>query len=96
MYSEPEYPDYLAPSDAEDPEEDLEEDHTNYPADGGNGNNEPSDDDDGDDDTNDKDEEPFEDEDDDEEEEKHLALAELFCKYPIMEPCTSCWGYRSI
>ncbi|GKD42018.1 hypothetical protein Tco_1266663 [Tanacetum coccineum] len=90
---EPEYPEYLAPSDVEapledqplpadaspialspgyvadsDPEEDLEEDHADYPADGG--------DDDDDDDTDDEDEEPFEDEDDDEEEEEHLALAD--------------------
>nr|GEY46070.1 hypothetical protein [Tanacetum cinerariifolium] len=59
-----------------DPKEDTEEDHTNYPADGGDNDNEPSDndddDDDDDDDTDDEDEEPTEDEDHDEE---HLALA---------------------
>ncbi|GKE72312.1 hypothetical protein Tco_1534353 [Tanacetum coccineum] len=91
----PEYPEYLAPSDAEtpledqllpadasptalspgyvadsDPEEDPEEDHVDYPADGGD-DDEPSGDDD--DDTNDEDEEPFEDEDDDEEEEHLLS-----------------------
>ncbi|GKE00123.1 hypothetical protein Tco_1388106 [Tanacetum coccineum] len=73
---EPEYPEYLTPSDAEapledqslpinalptalspcymadsDPKEDPEEDHADYPADGG----------DDDDDTDDEDEEPFED-----------------------------------
>ncbi|GJT42263.1 hypothetical protein Tco_0950978 [Tanacetum coccineum] len=94
----PEYPEYLAPSDAEapledqplpadasptalspgyvadsDPEEDPEEDHTDYPADGGDGDDEPSDDDDDDDD---EDEEPFEDEDDDVEEDEHLAPAD--------------------
>ncbi|GKA66535.1 putative reverse transcriptase domain-containing protein [Tanacetum coccineum] len=58
----------------EDTEEDPEEDHADYPADGGDGNDEPSDDDD--DDTDDEDEEPFEDEDDDAEEEEHLALAD--------------------
>ncbi|GKB60166.1 hypothetical protein Tco_0916352 [Tanacetum coccineum] len=62
-------PDYVADSDSE---EDPEEDHADYPADGGDGDDEPSDDDD--DDTDDEDEEPFEDEDDDEEE--HLAPAD--------------------
>ncbi|GKF56090.1 hypothetical protein Tco_0166430, partial [Tanacetum coccineum] len=57
-----------------DPEEDSEEDHVNYPADGGDGDDEPSDDDD--DDTDDEDDEPFEDEGDDEEEEEHLALTD--------------------
>ncbi|GKG41599.1 hypothetical protein Tco_0473350, partial [Tanacetum coccineum] len=96
----PEYPEYLAPSDAKAPledqplpidaspialspgyvadsdlEEDPEEDHADYPADGGDADDEPSDDDD---DTDDKDEEPFEDEDDDEEEEEHLALTDSF------------------
>ncbi|GKA39567.1 hypothetical protein Tco_0732118 [Tanacetum coccineum] len=99
---DPEYPEYLVPSDAEapledqplptdalptalslgymvdfdpdkNPEEDLEEDHADYLADGGDDDDEPPDNDD--DDTIDKDEEPFEDEDDDEEEE-HLALAD--------------------
>ncbi|GKD27334.1 hypothetical protein Tco_1233548, partial [Tanacetum coccineum] len=62
-------PGYMADSD---PNEDPEEDHADYPADGGDDDDddEPSDDDD--DDTDDEDEEPFEDEDDDEEEE-HLA-----------------------
>ncbi|GJZ62139.1 hypothetical protein Tco_0618276 [Tanacetum coccineum] len=55
-----------------DLEEDPEEDHADYPADGGDGDDEPSDDNN---DTDDEDEEPFEDEDDDEEEE-HLALAD--------------------
>ncbi|GJU52761.1 hypothetical protein Tco_1226475 [Tanacetum coccineum] len=102
---EPEYPEYLVPSDAEapledqplptdasptalspgyvadsdldeDPKEDLEEDHTDYPTDGGDGDDEPSDDDDYDDDIDDEDEEPFEDEEDDKEEEEHLALAD--------------------
>ncbi|GJZ54591.1 hypothetical protein Tco_0609476 [Tanacetum coccineum] len=50
---------YMADSD---PEEDPEEDHADYPADGGDDDDEPSDDDD-DDDTDDEDEEPFEDED---------------------------------
>ncbi|GKE95940.1 hypothetical protein Tco_1580795, partial [Tanacetum coccineum] len=67
-------PGYVADSD---PEEDLEEDHADYPADGGDGDDEPIDDDNDDDDTDDKDEEPFEDEDDDEEEE-HLAPADSF------------------
>ncbi|GKE23800.1 hypothetical protein Tco_1435312, partial [Tanacetum coccineum] len=63
---------YVADSD---PEEDLEDDHADYPADGGDGDDEPTDDDNDDDDTDDEDEEPFEDEDDDEEEE-HLAPAD--------------------
>ncbi|GKF25851.1 hypothetical protein Tco_0081745 [Tanacetum coccineum] len=99
---EPEYPEYLAPSDdeapiedqplpadsspvallpgyvpnfdPEDPEEDLEEDHADYPANRGDDDDEPFDDDDDDDD--DEDEEPFEDEDDNEEEEEHLAPAD--------------------
>ncbi|GKE81601.1 hypothetical protein Tco_1551601, partial [Tanacetum coccineum] len=99
--SEPEYPEYLVPSDAEAPledqplpadasptalspghvpdsdlKEDPVEDHTDYPADRGDGDDEPFEyDDDDDDDTDDEDEEPFEDEDDDEEEE-HLAPAD--------------------
>ncbi|GKD37802.1 hypothetical protein Tco_1258009 [Tanacetum coccineum] len=113
---EPEYPKYLAPSDAEapledqhlpvdasptallpsyvadsnldeDPEEDLKEDHTDYPADGGDSDDEPSDDDDDDDDTNDEDEEPLKDEDDDEEEE-HLAPADSSA-IPIVDPVPS-------
>ncbi|GJV99494.1 hypothetical protein Tco_0635990 [Tanacetum coccineum] len=81
---EPEYPEYLVPSDDEAPiedqplpadvspvalspgyvadsylEEDSEEDHVDYPADGGDNDNKPSDDDDDDDDMDDEDEEPF-------------------------------------
>ncbi|GJX79945.1 hypothetical protein Tco_0328094 [Tanacetum coccineum] len=63
-----------------------EEDHADYPADGGDGDDEPSDDDD-DDDTDDEDEEPFEDEDDDEEEE-HLALADSSA-VPVVDPVPS-------
>ncbi|GKE48952.1 hypothetical protein Tco_1480210 [Tanacetum coccineum] len=59
-----------------DPKEDSEEEHADYPADGGDGDDEPSDDGD-DDDIDDEDEEPFEDEGDDEEEEEHLALPTL-------------------
>ncbi|GJY08557.1 hypothetical protein Tco_0375611 [Tanacetum coccineum] len=71
---EPEYPEYLAPSD-------VEEDHADYPADGGNGDNEPSDNDD-------EDDEPFEDEDDDQEEEEHLALADSSV-IPVVDPIPS-------
>ncbi|GKD07774.1 hypothetical protein Tco_1187459 [Tanacetum coccineum] len=116
---EPEYPEYLVPSDAEapledqplpadasptalspgyvadsnsnkDPEQDPEEDHVDYPADGRDGDDEPSDDDDDDDDddTDDEDEEPFEDEDDDEEEEEHLALADSSA-VPVVDPVPS-------
>ncbi|GKC60574.1 hypothetical protein Tco_1088172 [Tanacetum coccineum] len=68
-------PGYVADSDPEEyPKEDSEEDHADYPADGGDDDNEPFDDDD--DDTGDEDEEPFEDEEDDEEEEEHLAPAD--------------------
>ncbi|GJW12810.1 putative reverse transcriptase domain-containing protein [Tanacetum coccineum] len=64
-------PGYVADSNLEeDPEEDSEEDHVDYLADGGDNDDEPSDDDD-DDDTDDEDEKPFEDE-----EEEHLALAD--------------------
>ncbi|GJY00879.1 hypothetical protein Tco_0359031 [Tanacetum coccineum] len=69
-----------------DPDEDPEEDHADYPADGGDGNDEPSDDDD-DDDTDDEDEEPFEDDDDDEEEE-HLAPADSSA-IPVVDPVSS-------
>nr|GEU29765.1 hypothetical protein [Tanacetum cinerariifolium] len=94
---EPEYPEYLAPSEAEgpiedqplpddasptalspgyvvnsnleeDPEKDLEEDHVDYPADGG-------DDDDDESSDNDDDEEEAS-MDDDEEEEEHLIVAD--------------------
>ncbi|GJT68628.1 hypothetical protein Tco_1020108 [Tanacetum coccineum] len=67
----------------EDGDEDLEEDHTDDPADGEDGDNEPSDDDD-DDDTNDEDEEPIE----DKEEEEHLALAESSA-VPFVDPVPS-------
>ncbi|GJQ92732.1 hypothetical protein Tco_0003871 [Tanacetum coccineum] len=60
---------YVANSDLE---ENPEEDHADYPADGGDGDDESSDDDD-DDDANDDDEEASEDKDDDKEEEEHLA-----------------------
>ncbi|GKB70862.1 putative reverse transcriptase domain-containing protein, partial [Tanacetum coccineum] len=66
-------PCYVADSD---PEEDPEEDHADYLADGGDDDEEPSDDDDDDDDTCDEDEEPFEDGENDEEEEEHLAPAD--------------------
>ncbi|GKE32815.1 hypothetical protein Tco_1452137, partial [Tanacetum coccineum] len=55
---------------------DPEEDHADYPADGGDDDDEPSDDDHDDDDTDDEDEKPFEDENYDEEEDEHLALAD--------------------
>ncbi|GKC00384.1 hypothetical protein Tco_0986520 [Tanacetum coccineum] len=65
-------PGYVVDSDPdEDLEEDPKEDHTDYPANGGDGDDVPFDDDDDNDDTNDEDEDPFEDEDDDEEEEEH-------------------------
>ncbi|GKE24281.1 hypothetical protein Tco_1435793, partial [Tanacetum coccineum] len=108
---EPEYPEYLAPSDVEapledhplpidasptalspgyvadsDPDEDPEEDHADYPADGGDDDDEPFDYDD--DDTDDEDEEPFEDEDDDKEEEEHLALANSSA-VPVVDPVPS-------
>ncbi|GJY72562.1 putative reverse transcriptase domain-containing protein, partial [Tanacetum coccineum] len=78
-------PGYVADSD---PEEDPEEDHADYPADGGDDDDEPSDDDDDDDDTDDEDEEPFEDEDDDEEEEEHLAPADSSV-VPVVDPVPS-------
>ncbi|GKA69303.1 putative reverse transcriptase domain-containing protein [Tanacetum coccineum] len=106
---EPEYPEYLVPSDDEapmedqplpvdaspvtvspgyvadsDPEEDSEEDHADYPADGGDDDDEPSDDDDDDDDTGDEDEEPFEDED----EEENLAPADSPAA-PVIDPVPS-------
>ncbi|GKG50906.1 hypothetical protein Tco_0539030, partial [Tanacetum coccineum] len=67
-----------------DSEEDPEEDHTDYPADGV-GNDDPSDDDD--DDDTDEDEEPFEDEDEDEEEE-HLAPVDSSA-IPFVDPVPS-------
>ncbi|GJW63788.1 ribonuclease H-like domain-containing protein [Tanacetum coccineum] len=79
-------PGYMADSDPdEDLEEDPEEDHTDYPADRGDGDDEPSDDDDDDDDTDYEDEEPFEDEDDDDDEEEHLAPANSLA-IPIVDP----------
>ncbi|GKB43785.1 hypothetical protein Tco_0888727 [Tanacetum coccineum] len=70
-------PGYVADSNSEeDPKEDTEEDHADYPTNRGDDNDEPSDDDDDDDDTDDEEEDPFEDEDDDEEEEEHLAPAD--------------------
>ncbi|GJY88314.1 hypothetical protein Tco_0502942, partial [Tanacetum coccineum] len=72
---------YVADSD---PEEEPEEDHIDYPADGGDDVDQPSNDD-HDDDTDDKDEYPFEDEDDDEEEDEHLALADSFT-VPAVDP----------
>ncbi|GKG09574.1 hypothetical protein Tco_0338320, partial [Tanacetum coccineum] len=70
-------------------EEDPEEDHADYPADGGDGDDEPSDDndDDDDDDADDEDEEAFEDENDDEEEE-HLALVDSSV-VPVVDPIPS-------
>ncbi|GJZ03315.1 hypothetical protein Tco_0536590 [Tanacetum coccineum] len=68
-----------------DPEEDSEEEHADYPADGGDGDDEPSDDDTDDDDADDDDEEPFE---DDEEEEEHLAPADSPV-IPIVDPVPS-------
>ncbi|GJX03627.1 hypothetical protein Tco_0189543 [Tanacetum coccineum] len=67
-----------------DPEEDSEEDHADYPADGGDDDNEPSDDYDDDDDTDDEDEGPFK----DEEEEEHLAPADSPAA-PVIDPVPS-------
>ncbi|GJW11674.1 hypothetical protein Tco_1577501 [Tanacetum coccineum] len=61
-------PGYVADSN---PEEDPEEDHADYPANGGDGDDKPFDDDDDDDDTDDEDEEAS-----DDEEEEHLAPAD--------------------
>ncbi|GKE39480.1 hypothetical protein Tco_1462885, partial [Tanacetum coccineum] len=69
---------YVADSD---PEEDSEEDHADYPADGRDDDDEPSDDDD--DDTGDEDEDPFEDK-----EEEHLAPADSSA-VPITDPVPS-------
>nr|GEX57894.1 hypothetical protein [Tanacetum cinerariifolium] len=69
---EPEYPEYLVPSNDEAPLEDPD-----YPADGGDGDDDPSDDDDDDDiDDEDLEEEPLEEDDEEEEEEEHLAQAD--------------------
>ncbi|GJV57902.1 hypothetical protein Tco_1458907 [Tanacetum coccineum] len=90
---EPEYPEYLVPSDAEAPLEDhpLPADASptalspGYMAEG-DGDDEPSDDD-NDDDTDDEDEEPFKDKDDDEEEE-HLAPVDSSV-VPVVDPVPS-------
>ncbi|GJS98080.1 hypothetical protein Tco_0819250 [Tanacetum coccineum] len=68
--------------------EDSEEEHADYPADGGDGDDEPSGDDSDDDTDDDDDEEPFEDEDDDEEEEEHLPPADPSV-IPIVDPVPS-------
>nr|GEV13987.1 hypothetical protein [Tanacetum cinerariifolium] len=81
-------PGCVADSDLdEDPKVDLEEDHADYPVDGGDGDYEPSNDDDDDDDTDDEDDEPSEDEDDNKEED-HLALANSSA-IPIADPVLS-------
>ncbi|GJW70343.1 hypothetical protein Tco_0127260 [Tanacetum coccineum] len=110
---EPEYHEYLVPSDDEAPmeeqplpadaspvalspgyvadsdlEEDSEEDHADYLADGGDDDIDPSDDDDDDDDIGDEDEEPFEVEEDDEEEKDHLALTDSPAA-PVIDPVPS-------
>nr|GEX24220.1 reverse transcriptase domain-containing protein [Tanacetum cinerariifolium] len=80
----PEYPEYLATwltPILRRIRRNPEEDHTDYPADGGDGDDEPSDDDD-DDEIDDEDEE---DQDDDEEEEEHLAPADSSA-VPIVDP----------
>ncbi|GJU35409.1 hypothetical protein Tco_1183763, partial [Tanacetum coccineum] len=78
-------PGYVPDSDLEeDPKEDFEEEHADYPANGGDGNDEPSGDD-TDDDDDDDDEESFEDEEDEEEEEEHPALADSSA-IPIVDP----------
>ncbi|GJW86394.1 hypothetical protein Tco_0161734 [Tanacetum coccineum] len=71
-------PSYMADSDPD-------EDHADYPIDGGDENDEPYDNEDDDDDTDDEDEEPFEDEDDDEEEEEHLGPTDS-STVPIADP----------
>ncbi|GJU89827.1 hypothetical protein Tco_1302250 [Tanacetum coccineum] len=80
---EPEYPEYLVPSDAEAPlgDQSLPTDASPTTLSPGY----PSDDDD--DDTDDEDEEPIKDEDDDEEE-KHLALADSSA-IPVVDPVPS-------
>ncbi|GJS72564.1 hypothetical protein Tco_0705405, partial [Tanacetum coccineum] len=87
---EPEYPEYLVPSDAEAPLEDqplpVDASPTALSLGYGWDDDDPFDDDD--DDTDDEDEEPFEDEDDNEEEEEHLALADSSA-IPIVDPVPS-------
>nr|GFC53060.1 hypothetical protein [Tanacetum cinerariifolium] len=81
-------PSYVADSDPDKDLEDPEEDHNDYPSDGGDGDDDPSDDDDDDDDDTD-DEEASEDEDDDEEEEEeHLVPADPSAIH-IVEPVLS-------
>ncbi|GKE64148.1 hypothetical protein Tco_1518309, partial [Tanacetum coccineum] len=72
--------------DDSDLEEDPEEDHADYPADGGDGDDEPSDNDDDDDDTDDEDEKDFEDKEDDDEEEEHLAPPDSSAIHVIPSP----------
>nr|GEZ17249.1 hypothetical protein [Tanacetum cinerariifolium] len=82
-------PGYVADSDPnKDLEEDPEEDHADYLADGGDGDDEPFDDDDDDDDTYDEDKEPSKNVDDDEEEEEHLAPANSF-DVSVVDPVSS-------
>nr|GEV20102.1 hypothetical protein [Tanacetum cinerariifolium] len=64
-------PGYIAESDLKEDEEDPEQDHADYPVDGGENNDNESSDDDDDDDNVKKDEE-------DEEEVEHLAPADPF------------------
>ncbi|GKA05934.1 hypothetical protein Tco_0685054 [Tanacetum coccineum] len=71
-------PGYVADSD---PEEDSEEDHADYPADGGDDDDEPTNDDD---ETDDDDEEPFK----DEEEGERLAPADSLA-VPVIDPVPS-------
>ncbi|GKG15061.1 hypothetical protein Tco_0354661, partial [Tanacetum coccineum] len=73
---EPEYPEYLVPSDVGALLEDQPLPADASPTALGDDDDEPFADDDDDEDTDDEDEEPFEDEDNDEEEEEHLALAD--------------------
>nr|GEU62697.1 hypothetical protein [Tanacetum cinerariifolium] len=81
-------PGYVADSDPDkDLEEDPEEDHVDYPVDGGDGDDKPYDDDDDDDDTDDEDEEPFEDEEDDEEQDEHLASADSSVIHVVDPTC---------
>nr|GFC29470.1 hypothetical protein [Tanacetum cinerariifolium] len=97
---EPEYPEYLAPSNDEAPLEDqpLAADASpitaDYPADGRDGDDEPFDDDD-DDDTDDEDpeEEPFEE--DDEEEEEHPVPAESSV-IPIVDHTRLRWAWNTV
>ncbi|GJX76127.1 hypothetical protein Tco_0322938 [Tanacetum coccineum] len=74
----PDYVPALSPGNVadSDPEEDPEEDHADYPTDGGDGDDESSDDDDDDDEADDDNDEASKDEDDDKEEDEHLAPAD--------------------